>query len=35
MSAQDIIDVSWIPQEFRQGMADIAAARVVDFWIRL
>lgn len=24
-------DDSWIPEEFKQGMADIAAGRVVDF----
>ena len=23
-------DDSWIPEEFKQGMADIAASRVVD-----
>ena len=23
-------DDSWVPEEFKQGMADIAASRVVD-----
>ena len=28
-------DDSWIPEEFKQGMADIAAGRVVDLDIAL
>jgi predicted transcriptional regulator len=28
-------DASWIPEEFKKGMADIAAGRVVDLEIAL